>query len=435
MKIAFIGGGALRLLGAVEDILNRPDVFRDLNLVFMDRDIKRAETVSGLARKMPAALQTGCRMEATDSLVTALEGADFVYCYIRVGGVTALERDIRIALGYGYHGHDDFGPSAVMLTARTVPVVLDIAALMERYCPEAYFLIFSNPITLLTDAVTRYSRIKSVGICPGVNNFAWDMDSLFGIGVPSPGLSYRGGGLNHFSWITADSTYNGEPVMEFVNRKRDEISYEEAAKKCRWDLAVPMMEMYGTMFLNNGHQYHYLYHKQMTAELSAYFERTEDDALRSARQEKAMLEMAALLQQERIEDYWEHPVIKDCRSGPFCDTGVSFMEAVTKDSGAELIVTLPNRGHIAGLEEGYPVETSTQVHRSQCRPIGIDPVPDALKGLCNAIGYHQRLTVDAAVKGEKAALFKAMFSDPVMRSYEEAYPMFEELWTAAGRDI
>jgi hypothetical protein len=71
-----------------------------------------------------------------------------------------------------------------MLTARTVPVVLSIARQMEQRCPDAILLIFTNPITNMVDAVTRYTSIRSIGICPGVYNFMWDVDALFDTGVP-----------------------------------------------------------------------------------------------------------------------------------------------------------------------------------------------------------------------------------------------------------
>jgi len=92
-----------------------------------------------------------------------------------------------------------------MLTARTVPVVLDIARRMETLCPAAPLLIFSNPITNLVDAVTRYTNTGAIGLCSGVYNVAWDLDHLFGVGAPNPDLSYRGGGLNHLSWILPSS--------------------------------------------------------------------------------------------------------------------------------------------------------------------------------------------------------------------------------------
>jgi len=431
MKIAFLGGGALRLLGAVDDILKQPDVFASPHLTFMDVAPDRAETVAKLASKMPSARDCPPVTEVTGDLDEALDGADFVYCCIRVGGVRAMETDKRIGARYGFHGHDDFGPSAVMLTARTVPVMLNISARMERLCPGAWLLIFTNPITTLVDAVSRYSKVRAVGICQGVTNLAYDMDHLFGIGVPNEELVFRGGGLNHFSWVTRDSTYKGRPIMEMVRRHFDDLPHRQGAEKCGWRRAAPLVDLYDAMFLNNGHQHHFFYHDELAAELAARFAGPE--VLRSDKQDRQFEDAAALARQETIDNYWQQAPLRNCATGPVGQIGVQFMQAAATDSGAELCVTTPNHGHIAGITQGAPVEAPVRVRADRLEPVPIDPVPDSLKGLCNAIAHHQRTTVDAAVKADRKALMEAILCEPTIRSYEKAAPMFDELWEAHVR--
>ena len=131
MKIVFVGC-ALRLLGTVDTLLKRSTVFSSPHMVFFDIDQSRSKALASLASKLPSAQNSDCAFEASGDLDDALQDAEFVYCCVRVGGVKALERDKRIASKYGFHGHDDFGPSSVMLTARTVPVILNLASAMER---------------------------------------------------------------------------------------------------------------------------------------------------------------------------------------------------------------------------------------------------------------------------------------------------------------
>ncbi len=177
MKIAFIGGGALRTLGAIREWCSLSHSSSSDNVI-MDLDLSRAELVAGLANLMPEARKGGRRFRATDNLAEALDAADFVYIVIRVGGVTALEEDKMTGIRYGYHGHDDFGPSGMALAVRTIPVILNIAGKMEKLCPEAWLLIFANPEAVLLNAVTRYTGIKCAGFCPG----------------PGKGLDQRRGG-------------------------------------------------------------------------------------------------------------------------------------------------------------------------------------------------------------------------------------------------
>lgn len=431
MKVAFVGGGALRLLGTVNGLLEAPDCPADLCLVFQDLDLGRAETVARLSRKMPAAEGRSLTTLATTSLAEALEGADFVYSCLRVGGVEALERDQRIGIKWGYHGHDDFGPSAVMLTARSVPVILGIAEEMGRRCPAAWFLVFTNPITTLVDALHRYTPIKAVGLCSGVYNFAADMDHLFEIGWPNPELNYRGGGLNHLSWVTPDATFQGRLVTEMIREAYDDLFTRPGAQRCNWEMMSQLFDLYGRLPLNNGHQYHYWFHDRWVADMRGHYAQTPPEAQRAARQQHAAAEAAQLAAQERIEDFWGQPALAGCKTGPSGDIGAQVMLALLREEPVELAVTYPNAGHVVGVTAEAPAEAHALISRRGIEPLQVDAVPDSLYGLYHAIAEHQRLTVDAAVRGDREGLRRALVAEPTIRSYDRAGPMFEELWQAA----
>lgn len=430
MKIVFLGGGALRLLGVVNEIHKRPSTFKKLHLVFMDLDLDAAEIVSSLASRMPSAVNNDATYEATNDLSHAIDGADFVYCCIRAGGVESLDRDKRIAASYGYHGHDDYGPSAVMLTWRTVPAILEITEQMQRLCPEATLMIFTNPIATLVDAVKRYTSIRCLGLCPGVYNFAYDMDHLFGVGTPCDGLKYRGGGLNHLSWVTEDATLNGELVIDVVMRSFDSLGSSEGAPRCGWERMAPLIKLYGRMFLNNGHQHHFFYHDELAQKLADHYENTPTNTQRSQKQHDDRKLARHLAQQTNIESYWQQRPLDRCLTEPLGDIGVQFMEAALLDNGAELGVTIPNDGHIKGIMPGASVEGYVRVYRNRLEPIALDPIPDSLKGLCQATAQHQRCLVDASVNRNRGELFQAMLAEPTIRSFERAQPMFDELWQA-----
>ena len=431
MKIAFLGAGALRLVGAVDEILLMQQVFGTTELVFMDIIEENARMMAALTEKMPAFLPSKFIVKATNNLDEAIGGADFVYCSLRVGGVRALERDQRIGLKYGFHGHDDFGPSAVMLTFRTVPVILDIAERMERLCPKAWLLIFTNPITTLVDATNRYSQIQAVGLCGGVNNIAWDMDHLFNVGLPCQDLVFQGGGLNHFSWATADSTYKGRPLMDFIREHFDDLPNRPGAQKCLWSRAAPLVDLYDAMFMNNGHQHHYFYHDEMVKERAELFEKEGSQTLRSSLQEKHRKEAKGLAKKRVIENFWDEDSFENFAHRPFGDIGVNFIKAIRQDVPEKLTVTTPNKGHIKDVMVDVPVEATSIVCNNQIKPLGLDPVPNSLKELCNAIAWHQRMTVDATVRKDRRELFKALLSEPTIRSYTKAEKMFSELWAAS----
>jgi 6-phospho-beta-glucosidase len=430
VKIAFLGGGALRLLSTVSEILRRQNFFPEPHLVFMDQDLPRAQTMAALAQKMPEAEENMPRTEATHDLGAALDGADFVYCVIRVGGVVAMERDERIGAAHGFHGHDDFGPSGCMLTARTLPVVLDIAREIEMRCPDAWFLIFTNPITNMVDGVERYTSVKSIGICPGVYNFAFDVDAVLETGIPPPGLEYRGGGINHLSWICPDASLNGENVMERIFREWDEIPGRKNASRCAWHLTAPLVELDRVMPMNNGHQVHFFFHDQQARIMATDYATTPIDDLRSSKQDRAAAAAAELARQPSIENFWDQEALAGCGPDLRLDLGVQTMDSIHGDLGIELHINVPNHGHIEDLPEGAVVEASARVYRDRIEPLGLDPIPEHHKGLCQSLAHHQRMLVDASVSGDKEQIFRAIMSEPTIRSLDRARPMFEELWDA-----
>ena len=126
-----------------------------------------------------------------------------------------------------------------------IPLVLDIARKMEQRCPNARMLIFTNPITNMVDAVERFTSIQSIGLCSGVYNVVWDVDAMLDVGMPPEGFKYRGGGLNHVSWIMPDATLQGENLMERVFREWNDIPNRPNVHRCAWDLNAPLVESTG----------------------------------------------------------------------------------------------------------------------------------------------------------------------------------------------
>ena len=257
------------------------------------------------------------------------------------------------------------------------------------------------------------------------------MDHLFEIGTPCSDLIYRGGGLNHLSWVCQESTFQGKPVNEYILSRFDEISTSEGAEKCGWRRCAPLVKLYNAMFLNNGHQHHFFYHDELAKEMAKYFKNNKPPEFRSSKQDSAINEAISLADKEIIDEFWQFDIFKHFKVRPFGDIGVDFMEAIRDKQGKELIITTPNRGHIKGINDGVIIEASSFVINDQINSLNIDPVPNTLKGLCNSIGYHQQQTVDAAMKPEKNCLLKALLSEPTIRSFERAKPMFEELYSAA----
>ena len=95
MKIAVIGGGSTYTPELVSGLSRERDRIDVSELVLHDIDAERREVVGGLAQRMLDRQGYEGRLEVTDDLDRAVDGADFVLIQIRVGGQdgSAVGRD------------------------------------------------------------------------------------------------------------------------------------------------------------------------------------------------------------------------------------------------------------------------------------------------------------------------------------------------------
>src|SRR5918911_368095 len=189
-KIAFIGAGSLGFTrGLVRDVLTFP-LLRDAPLCLMDIDAERLDFARRAVQRIVELGNYPAKVEATMDRAAALEGADVVLVTILAGGVDIWRHDIEIPKAYGVDTNigDTRGPSGIFRALRTIPVVLGIARDMERLCPEATMLNYTNPMVMLCRAMQRETEIKLTGLCHSVQGTAEMLAEW--IGAPMEEITY-----------------------------------------------------------------------------------------------------------------------------------------------------------------------------------------------------------------------------------------------------
>ncbi|MDR1703206.1 MAG: alpha-glucosidase/alpha-galactosidase, partial [Clostridiales bacterium] len=132
----------------------------------------------------------------------ALRGADFVINAVQVGGYDPCTKtDFEIPKKYGLRQTiaDTIGIGGIFRGLRTIPVMLDFADDMEKVCPDALFINYTNPMSILTGAMLRYTKIKTIGLCHSVQVCASTL--LKNFGLPLEGITYKIAGINHMGWL------------------------------------------------------------------------------------------------------------------------------------------------------------------------------------------------------------------------------------------
>jgi alpha-galactosidase len=207
-KISFIGAGstvfARNLLG---DILSFPELARS-DVVLYDIDPERLRTSEIVAHRVADVLDACPTIHATTDRHEALDGADYAICMIQVGGYkpsTVIDFEIPKKYGLRQTIADTLGIGGIMRGLRTIPVLLDMCRDMERCCPDVTFLQYVNPMAINCWAISRGSRIKTIGLCHSVQGTAKEL--ALDIQVPIDEINYVCAGINHMAFYLKFERY------------------------------------------------------------------------------------------------------------------------------------------------------------------------------------------------------------------------------------
>src|SRR5438477_9540732 len=202
-RIAIIGGGSAYMPGLAFSFARESERFVESTLVLHDIDAAALDTQSRLTRSiLRARASAPIEVEATTDLGRALDGADFVLTTFRPGGLEARHRDESIPPRYGVIGQETTGPGGLAMALRSIPAVLEIAAIMRRSAADGALLLnYTNPVQLVTDALVRHGRVDAIGLC---DQHGGEISFLAGLlGADPKDLETDIWGTNHLTWTRA----------------------------------------------------------------------------------------------------------------------------------------------------------------------------------------------------------------------------------------
>ncbi|OJX38934.1 MAG: alpha-glucosidase/alpha-galactosidase [Chloroflexi bacterium 44-23] len=231
-KIAFIGAGSLGFtLELVRDILTFP-LLEDAILSLMDIDVERLEWAKKGVEKLIHEGNRPAKVEATLDRLEALKDADVVLTTILTGSTEVWRYDIEIPKKYGIDINvgDTRGPSGIFRFLRTINPMTDIVRDMEKVCPNAVLLNYTNPMAMLCSALQRQTDITVTGLCHSVQGTAMMLAEW--IGAPFHEIDYLCAGINHQAWYL-EYKWNGKdayPLIDKAIKERPEIYQEEIVR-------------------------------------------------------------------------------------------------------------------------------------------------------------------------------------------------------------
>jgi len=429
-KIAFIGAGSFGFTRKlVKDVLTFP-LLRDATLSLMDIDAERLDYVKRAVDRIVAEGSYPARVEATMDRAEALKGAQAVICTILAGGVDIWRHDIEIPKKYGIDTNvgDTRGPSGVFRALRTIPVMLDICRDIERHCPDAILLNYTNPMAMLCRAMQRETTVKVTGLCHSVQGTAAMLARW--IGAAFDEITYVCAGINHQAWYVKYE-WNGKDAYPLIRKavQRPEVYNEEIVRN--------------EMFLHLG--YYVSESSGHNSEYNWWFRKRPDLVEKYCTHGTgwnpgvyAYVLNGYLARQKEwkntMQEWLDDPEPLDLSRGQ--EYAAYIINAYAGGEPFKFNGNVPNTGLIPNLPEGACVEVPVYADRRGFNPIHVGALPAQCAALNNVSVAVEEMAVDGCLSGDPTMVFRAICYDPLtaaVLSLAEIKEMVNEMF-ARNRD-
>ncbi|MFJ6898293.1 6-phospho-beta-glucosidase [Streptomyces hokutonensis] len=410
MKLTVVGGGSTYTPELIDGFARLRDTLPVEELVLVDPAPERLELVGGLARRIFAKQGHPGRIVTTFDLDAGVEGADAVLLQLRVGGQAAREQDETWPLECGCVGQETTGAGGLAKALRTVPVVLDIAERVRRTNPDAWIIDFTNPVGIVTRALLQAGH-KAVGLCNVAIGFQRKFAGLLGVGANDVHLDHVG--LNHLTWETGVRL--GGPEGENVLPKLlGEFGDDIAA-----DLSLPRVLLDRLGVVPSYYLRYFYAHDEVVRELRTKPSR----ASQVAEMERELLKMYA----DPALD--EKPELLAKRGGAYySEAAVDLAASLLGGGGSPYqVVNTYNKGTLPFLPDDAVIEVQAAVGAKGATPLDVAEVDPLYAGLMANVTAYEDLALEAALRGGRDRVFRALLSHPLIGQYEYAEALTDQL--------
>jgi alpha-galactosidase/6-phospho-beta-glucosidase family protein len=435
VRIALVGGGSYAWGPLfIRDMVCTPELSGS-TLVLHDIDPEALDLLYTLGCKMVRQGDRPFLLERTLDPDEALQGADFVILTVTTGGLEAMRHDLEIPEKFGVYQSvgDTVGPGGLARALRSVPVVLDLARRMERLCPDAWLLNYTNPMATLCRGVTRETCIRVIGLCHEYVGVRHRLAQIWE--VAEDDIQAELAGINHLAWVL-DLKVHGREAMPQLHELAGRImetggavlGTQEEGRSSSIDRALikaRLLRIYGALpaagdrhvaeffpwFLTEAAGRGRKYGIRRTSVDERYEWHREDERL-----------IRSLLADEEILGQWlQH------QSGEAANQIVAALCGHGRYMGP---LNLPNEGQITNLPPGVIVETLGVVEAAGVRGFPVGDLPPGVQAVVARHVFNQEMIVEAALKGDRKLALQATLNDPLLQEVDRAERMLDEMLEA-----
>ena len=425
MKFAFIGAGSLQFTTSCMRDLLTFDAFKDAEFALMDTNAENLKNITHVCEKIAEVMECPrVKITPTDDRIEALKGADGVLCTVFNGDVDIWRHEIEIPKKYGVDINvgDTRSVSGIFRALRNIPLMLDICADIEKYCPNAVFLNYTNPMAMLCGAMQKHSNVEVTGLCHSVQGTVKMLAEW--LEIPKEEIVYKCMGVNHQAFYTV-LKHKGKDLYPLLREKlKDEEFYNKEivrnemflklgyyvtessghnSEYNQWFRKRPdLIEKYCTHG-TNWNPGEYAFSLNLRLDRKANTKKQYDEFLEKGIDKEKSIEYAANIFNARLGD-----------GKPFVFNG-----------------NVLNHGSIPNLPYDACVEVPVVADFMGFKTTIAGNLPEHLAILVNTTARIENLVVEAAMKKSREMVYEAVYMDPLssaVLSLDEIRNMCDEIF-------
>ena len=403
MKIAVIGAGSTYTPELIKGFIDLHERLPLTELALMDIQPQRLEIVGDFCERIVDNSGRPFKVTITDNRRDAIRGASYVITQLRVGFIAARREDEYLGKRHGLIGQETTGIGGMAKALRTIPVLLEITKDMLELAPGALLVNFTNPSGLATEALAKYAPgVPSVGLCNSPittkMGILEGLEEVSGQHISPERAELELLGLNHLTWYRGfkiDEKDVWPQVLDaYLHTLRTEIEPEWPPE------LVETLGMIPNSYLQ-------------------YFYNTSEKLLNQQKWPPSRAEQVLQIEADLLRQYGDpkqitvpDDIMK--RGGAWYSTlATQVIHAHRNDLGQVEIVNVRQGGAVPGYPAEWVMELPCRIDASGIHPLPAEPLPPVCFGLMAQVKSYELLTVEAAVHGDRNALYEALLVHPL----------------------
>ena len=366
------------------------------------------------------------KIESTTNRQKALEGADYVFITIRVEDQMIARTTVKLSRNMASESSPDtVGAGGIFYGLRNGQVILDICRDMEQLCPDAWLMNYTNPMSIISWAVSDYTKIKNVGLCHSVPNTTAQLAKY--MDIPYNEVSCWVAGINHMAWFL-ELKWKGRDAYPLLREKFKDPAVYSGKETDSWQVPdivrAEVFKNFGYYVTESSmHMGTYVSYFKKRPELIKKFKLAEP----SAEQLEAPRRQQDEELRQQLSTNYKFPLV---HSGEY---GSIIINSIETGKPSRINGNVKNNHLITNLPEGCCVEVPCLVDKEGIHPCFVGDLPPQLAALNRTnINVHE-LAVRGITEKDKTKLFQAALLDPLtaaILTIDEIREMVDELFKA-----